>query len=358
MDMKFLDVLLPMMFEGLKLTVLIAVVGIGIGFLIGSLCGYLLQSKYKVGKAIAEVYIWIIRATPLMVQALYGYFVIPKLVGVDISSTIVGIGVIALNSGAFISEIVKGALMGIDPGQKEAGASLGLTSSQTMIHLIIPPAFKSALPALFNQFITSVKDTALLSAIDHHSIRNWISIYQYDGPTGLLNQPKNKSYSKDLKISAINDYLNGEGSLQDICTKYGIRSHRQLSDWIKVYNSGGILKTSTGGAYMKKAKNTTLDERLKIVTDCLANDKNYGAMALKYDCSYQQVRNWVIRYEKMGQAGLEDRRGRRIASLPSRTPEEELRDKIAELERRNLDLQMENDLLKKVRELERRGRYL
>ena len=65
-----------------------------------------------------------------MVQALYGYFVIPKLVGVDISSTIVGIGVIALNSGAFISEIVKGALMGIDPGQKEAGASLGLTSAQ------------------------------------------------------------------------------------------------------------------------------------------------------------------------------------------------------------------------------------
>ena len=194
--------------------------------------------------------------------------------------------------------------------------------------------------------------------IAYQCIPRWVSIYKSEGPTGLLNQSKNKCYSKDLKISAIYDYLNGEGSLQDICTKYGIRSHRQLSDWIKVYNSGGILKTSTGGAYMRKAKKTTLDERLKIVTDCLANDKNYGAMALKYDCSYQQVRNWVIRYEKMGQAGLEDRRGRRIASLPSRTPEEELRDKIAELERRNLDLQMENDLLKKVRELERRGRYL
>lgn len=174
----------------------------------------------------------------------------------------------------------------------------------------------------------------------------------------MLDQSQNSHYSKKLKLSAINDYLNEKGSLSAICTKYGIRSKKQLIDWIKVYNSGGILKTSTGGAYMKKAKNTTLDERLKIVTDCLANDKNYGAMALKYDCSYQQVRNWVIRYEKMGQAGLEDRRGRRIASLPSRTPEEELRDKIAELERRNLDLQMENDLLKKVRELERRGRYL
>ena len=177
MDMKFLNVLLPMMFDGLKLTILIAVVGIGIGFLVGSLCGYLLQSKYKIGKAIAEVYIWIIRATPLMVQALYGYFVIPKLMGVDISSTIVGIGVIALNSGAFISEIVKGALMGIDPGQKEAGASLGLTSSQTMLHLIIPPAFKSALPALFNQFITSVKDTALLSAIAVNEITHQAQAY-------------------------------------------------------------------------------------------------------------------------------------------------------------------------------------
>ena len=99
------------------------------------------------------------------------------------------------------------------------------------------------------------------------SIRKWISIYQCNGPTGLLNQPKNKSYSKALKISAVNDYLNGAGSLDDICLKYGIRSHTQLLKWIQVYNSGGILKTSTGGAYMKKAKNTTLDERLKIVTD-------------------------------------------------------------------------------------------
>ena len=108
---------------------------------------------------------------------------------------------------------------------------------------------------------------------------------------------------------------------------------------------------------MKKARSTTLDERLKIVTECLANDKNYGAMALKYQCSYQQVCNWVKRYEEIGSKGLGDRRGRRAGALPSRTPEEELRDRIAVLERRNLDLQMENDLLKKVRELERRDRY-
>ena len=79
---------------------------------------------------------------------------------------------------------------------------------------------------------------------------------------------------------------------------------------------------------------------------------------MKYNCSYQQVRNWVLRYEQMGTAGLEDRRGRRTGSQPARTLEEELRDKIAELERRNHDLQMENDLLKKVRELEMKDRYL
>ena len=109
---------------------------------------------------------------------------------------------------------------------------------------------------------------------------------------------------------------------------------------------------------MSKPRQPTEEERLTIVRDCLSNDKNYGAMALKYQCSYQQVRNWVKRYEDMGPAGLEDRRGRRVGTQPSRTPEEELRDKIAELERRNRDLQMENDLLKKVRELEMRDRCL
>ncbi len=94
---------------------------------------------------------------------------------------------------------------------------------------------------------------------------------------------------------------------------------------------------------MKKAKSTTLYERLKIVTECMANDKNYGAMALKYQCSYKQVRNRAKRYEEMGNKGLEDRRGRQAGSLPSRAPEE-LRDRMAEPERKNLDLQMENGL--------------
>lgn len=104
---------------------------------------------------------------------------------------------------------------------------------------------------------------------------------------------------------------------------------------------------------MKKARPTTFEERLKIVADCLANNKNYGLMAQKYNCSYQQVRDWTLKYEEMGISGLEDRRGRPPGKLPARTPEEELRNKIHELELKNKMLEMENDLLKKVKELER-----
>lgn len=165
MSIELIKTILPMLLQGLRLTLLIAIVGILIGTVIGSLCGYILQTEHTILKKIAGIYIWVIRATPLMVQALYGYYVIPKLTGINMSSTTVGILVIGLNSGAFISEIVKGALLGIDHGHKEAAISLGLTGVQTMIHVIIPPAFRIALPALFNQFIISVKDTALLSVI-------------------------------------------------------------------------------------------------------------------------------------------------------------------------------------------------
>jgi len=192
------------------------------------------------------------------------------------------------------------------------------------------------------------------------SFRKWVNIYKNEGPAGLLQQKRYKKYPLAVKLAAVNDYLDGKGSQQDIAVRYGLRSKHQLQNWLKEYNTHGEIRdrTSGGGSYMRKARQTTPEERLEIVQDCLANDKNYGAMALKYNCSYQQVRNWVKRYEEMGSEGLEDRRGRRAGTQPARTHEEEMRDKIAELERRNRDLQMENDLLKKVRELEMKDRYL
>ena len=171
MSLEFLSSIVPMLFRGLKLTMLIAVVGILLGFVLGSVSGYALQCKNKVARMIANVYIWIIRGTPLVVQALYVFFAVPALITLitgerfTIDSTIAGIIVITLNAGAFISAIVKGALEGVDIGQKEAGMALGLTKGQILLHIVIPPAFKSMIPGLFNQFIISVKDTALLSII-------------------------------------------------------------------------------------------------------------------------------------------------------------------------------------------------
>ncbi len=192
------------------------------------------------------------------------------------------------------------------------------------------------------------------------SFRSWVRIYQNEGPGGLLAQSRNRHYSQELKLAAVHAYLSGEGSLTETAYRYGLRSKAQLQSWIQAYTTHGWIqsRTSGGGSSMRKARQTSQEERLEIVQYCLAKDNNYGATALKYNCSYQQVRNWVLRYESMGPAGLEDRRGRRIGTLPARTPEEKQRHRIAELERKNRDLQMENDLLKKIRELEMKDRSL
>lgn len=166
----------PMLLRGLQVTMKIAIIGILLGFLLGSLSGYALQSKNKVALAVANVYVWIIRGTPIVVQALYVYFVVPALISLakgeqfTLDPNVAGILVITLNAGAFISAIVKGALESVDVGQKEAGMALGLTKRQILWHIVIPPAFRSMIPALFNQFIISVKDTAMLSIISVNEI--------------------------------------------------------------------------------------------------------------------------------------------------------------------------------------------
>lgn len=176
MSIEFLSTIGPMLFRGLKVTMYIALIGIFLGFILGAVTGYALQSKNKIAKGIANIYIWIMRGTPIVVQALYVYFAVPALITLvsgtryTIDSTAAGMIVITLNSGAFISAIVKGALESVEIGQKEAGSALGLTHGQILLHIVIPPAFKSIVPGLFNQFIISVKDTALLSIISVNDI--------------------------------------------------------------------------------------------------------------------------------------------------------------------------------------------
>jgi len=200
----------------------------------------------------------------------------------------------------------------------------------------------------------SLNHIANTLGISNETLSHWLMIYENEGPTGLLAKKKNAYYSIETKLQAVNDYLSGTGSLNDITKKYKLRSKTQLRDWIKVYNTHGNFKSGSGGSQMRKSRKTTFKERVEIVHYCIVHHRNYGEAAIKYQVSYQQVRHWVLKYDEMGEQGLKDRRGHRAGTKPSRTPEEEMRDRLAEKERRIQQLEMENDLLKKVRALERK----
>ena len=105
---------------------------------------------------------------------------------------------------------------------------------------------------------------------------------------------------------------------------------------------------------MTKARKTTFEERVAIARECTVSGRNYGDLAIKYNVSYQQVYIWTNKYAEQGEAGLEDRRGKRTAQQQPRTPEEEMKIRIAQLEHELYMTKMERDLLKKLDEIERR----
>jgi glutamine transport system permease protein len=155
----------PLLISGAKLTILITFVGLLIGFLLGAMFGMFKLSPRRLLRNLAGIYIEIVRGTPLIVQVMFLYFALPMATGMRISPLVAGIIAIAINSGAYIAEIVRGAVQSIDRGQTEAGRSIGLTKSQTMLYIIWPQALKRMIPPLGNQFIISLKDTSLLVVI-------------------------------------------------------------------------------------------------------------------------------------------------------------------------------------------------
>ncbi|WP_100011277.1 amino acid ABC transporter permease [Lentibacillus sediminis] len=156
---------LPQLFTGLYYTLLISIVGLLIGFILGAIFGLGRISNNKIVYGISSVYVEVIRGTPVLVQAIWIFFALPLITQYNMESVTAGIVVIALNSGAYIAEIVRGAVQSVDKGQMEAGRSLGLDQRQAMRYIIWPQAFKRMIPPLGNQFIISIKDTSLLSVI-------------------------------------------------------------------------------------------------------------------------------------------------------------------------------------------------
>ena len=186
----------------------------------------------------------------------------------------------------------------------------------------------------------------------------WVYMYRENGELAFLDIGKNNIYSNELRLKAVQSYLNGEGSLREIAAKYGLRSRTALQKWLKMYNNGeDFSHKMSGGSRMKTSRNTTKEERIQIVKECLENDCNYGESAIKHNVSYQQVYGWVKRFKELGEAGLEDRRGKRKVDQEPRDEVEELKIKMAQLEHELYMAKMERDLLKKVKELERKDLY-
>lgn len=154
--------------QGLKNTLLIALfatlIGVVIGVCVAVIKVYCIQTRrLKPLNWLLNVYITVFRGTPIVVQLLIWYFIILGPLNVDgVPAAIIAFG---LNSGAYVAEIVRGGIMGVDSGQTEAGRSLGLTAGMTMWHIVLPQAMKNILPAIGNEFIALLKETSVVGYI-------------------------------------------------------------------------------------------------------------------------------------------------------------------------------------------------
>ena len=154
--------------DGLKVTLIVTFCAVLIGVVLGFLLAIVRSTYDKPGKLkllnlICQIYITVIRGTPVVVQLLIIYFVI--FASVDVSKTIVAILAFGMNSSAYVAEIFRSGIMAVDNGQFEAGRSLGFNYRQTMIYIIMPQAFKNVLPALGNEFIVLLKETSVAGYI-------------------------------------------------------------------------------------------------------------------------------------------------------------------------------------------------
>ncbi|MDQ0888181.1 transposase [Paenibacillus sp. V4I9] len=192
--------------------------------------------------------------------------------------------------------------------------------------------------------------------INKTTLMKWQRRYKTYGYEGLERRTHLQSYSTELKFRAVKDFLEGGLSQYQIIDKYKIASTRQLFNWIKKYNGYSSLKAYKGEAKaMTQGRSTTWQERIEIVQYCQTNQHDYHKTAGQFQVSYQQVYQWVKKFEDGGQDALKDGRGRKKA--PEELTEADQQNlKMKKMEYEIERLRAENAFLKKLEELERRRR--
>ena len=167
----------PLLLRGAGVTLLLALSGTLVGFLIGLGVGVVRSIpcrredgavKYvllKIVRGILSIYIEVFRSTPMIVQAMVIYYGIAQLFSLTLNQLLAGFLIVSVNTGAYLAEIVRGGIQSVDPGQHEAAQAIGMTHTQTMLHVVLPQAIRNVLPALGNEFVVNIKDTSVLNVI-------------------------------------------------------------------------------------------------------------------------------------------------------------------------------------------------
>mgnify|MGYP000986067426 FL=1 len=155
---------IPTLLDGAVLTLQLTTIAVSAGIVLGTIFGIMRLSRTPL-RYLAVGYIDFIRGTPLLVQIFIIYYGLPPIIGTAIQPYIAALIALSINSGAYVAEIVRAGIQSIEKGQTEAALSLGLSNTATMIHIILPQAYKRIIPPLGNEFIALLKDSSLVSAI-------------------------------------------------------------------------------------------------------------------------------------------------------------------------------------------------
>ncbi|WP_416044774.1 amino acid ABC transporter permease [Clostridium tyrobutyricum] len=164
MNIDFIKNILPILLKGSVMTVELTIITIILGSILGILLALLRLSNNKVLKYISSFYAWIFRGTPLLLQLFFFYYGLP-FIGIELTPFTAAVIGLALNCGAYMSEIIRGGIQSIEQGQFEAAKALGFNYAQTMKKIILPQTFKVIIPPVGNEFISILKDTSLVSTI-------------------------------------------------------------------------------------------------------------------------------------------------------------------------------------------------
>lgn len=198
----------------------------------------------------------------------------------------------------------------------------------------------------------TINQIEIQHGVKHDQVKQWIERYQLKGIDGLKKR-KVIRHSKKFKLKVVKLYLAGNTSYAQLAKQFDVPNASVIYQWVNLYTSGKSLNTARRSRVMKTGRKTTLKERIEIVQWTIANDLDYSGAITKFNISYGQVYAWTKKFKQGGPESLQDRRGKDKSSKINLTESEKQELKVKALEARIDRLSKENEILKKLKELER-----